>query len=380
MQIPLYRSRFALMLSAVACVLLLVSADAAAKTYYLAPNGSNSSSRNGSSAQPWKSLTYASGRMTSSDDLILKAGTYNYTGTQYFSRSGKSNNWITIRAANNAEVTLDFSGNRTQFTEAIRITGNYINFQNINVRNNSRGGGIEMSGHHVGINGCDVYNIGGSAIQAFGNTNNWSNTPNHITIAWCNVWNTCRMNDPNFWNYQGWADQGGFWPFAVGGRNARNVKVRNCWVGENFGEGICLNRVRGGNSEVKNCYTRDNYSVNIYIDSVRGDNGNWVDVVGNVSESTGKRKFYRDNYPAQNFTVASELYTDLTGNNFTNRVYFGGNSAVDGVNNYYVGDLGGNVSNVKFNNNTSTSPVYNDYLRDNSSKIWSINVRPTNSW
>jgi len=361
-------------------IVLCASAGVDAKTYYLAPNGSDWNSRNGSSGSPWKTIQYAMSRMANGDDLRLKAGTYRYDRTQKIYRSGSSNNWVTIQADSGAEVVLDYANNNTQWTDAVLITGNYVSFKNINVRGNNRGGGIIMSGHHITINNCDVYNHGGPAIQAFGNTSNWNNTPNQIKIEWCNVWNTCRMNDPGFWNYQGWADIGGFWPFAVGGRNARNVKIYNCWVGENFGEGIVLNRIRGGSSEIRNCKARDNYSVNIYVDGATGSSSNWVDVHNNITESTGKTRFYRGGYPAQNIVVASELYDDLTGNNFTNRVYLYGNTAKKGVNNFAVAYFDGDVSNVTFNKNVSVNPTYNHFLQDDSSKIKNINVLSNNSW
>ena len=53
-----------------------------ATTYYVAPTGSDGSSRNGSSSQPWATLAYACTRVTTSGDVITRnAGTYNETQT-----------------------------------------------------------------------------------------------------------------------------------------------------------------------------------------------------------------------------------------------------------------------------------------------------------
>jgi uncharacterized repeat protein (TIGR02059 family) len=62
-------------------LLLWISVSVQATTYYLAPNGSDASG-NGSTGSPWKTLSYACTKATSSGDIIhVNAGTYALTSS-----------------------------------------------------------------------------------------------------------------------------------------------------------------------------------------------------------------------------------------------------------------------------------------------------------
>jgi uncharacterized repeat protein (TIGR02059 family) len=61
---------------------LFISLSVGATTYYISPTGSDSNS--GTSASPWKTLTYACSKVTAAGDIIhVNAGTYNETGQSY---------------------------------------------------------------------------------------------------------------------------------------------------------------------------------------------------------------------------------------------------------------------------------------------------------
>jgi hypothetical protein len=370
-------------------IISLSSFSVEAATYYLATNGNDSSSRNGSSSAPWKSLNYAQSRMSTGDDLILKGGSYTITSSQYINKSGTPSNPMVIKAATGASVYLDGGGISQNWTNMLHLDGNHIEFRNIELRNNPRGSGLLIRGDYVLVDNCKSYGHGLVGIQIYGSENTyWQDTPIGCTIQYSSVWDCCKMNDQNFWNYQGWKDQGGFWPFALGAISARNAKVLHCWSSDNHGEGIVLSRVRGALSEISGCQARDNYSINIYCDGTSGDGAtnDWVDIKNNSAWTTNKAEFYRSGGPAHNFGISAENYDssnpnapvlpnkDILRSNATRYVNLINNYADKGGHNYIIFDSGKPISDIWVDGNTATTSWWYDNFKinytANISNIW----------
>jgi hypothetical protein len=348
--------------------------QAHAATFYLAPTGVDSASRSGSSASPWKTINYAQSRMATGDDLILKAGTYTFTSTQYISKSGTGTNPMEIKAATGAAVYLDGGGITTDWTNMLYIDGWYVTFRGLEVRNNQRGAGVLIRGSYVTVDNCKAYGHGLTAIQIYGyDLTQWSNAPLGCSIINSSVWNNCLMNKPDFWNYKGWKDQGGGWPFALGAIVARDARVTNCWSSDNHGEGIVLSRVQGGVSEIRSCQARDNYSVNIYCDGVTGASNYYASIRDNIASTTFKTEFYRSGAPALSYVVSAENYDgNGVGSLATRYVQVIGNQAYDGGHNYAVLDQGKSVSDIWIDGNTALRSNWGNYKRDLTPNVYNI--------
>jgi len=114
----------------VLCLMLMflgVSRLALAATYYISPSG-NDSTGNGTTSNPWATVSKGCKSMASNDTLILKDGTYvgasnmfNYhTGS--YPPNGSSGNYTTVKAENDGMVIIDgqmaripFDGHDSQY-------------------------------------------------------------------------------------------------------------------------------------------------------------------------------------------------------------------------------------------------------------------------
>jgi hypothetical protein len=364
--------------------LFLNLASAVGATFYLAPNGVDSASRSGSNSSPWKTLPYAQTRMATGDDLILKAGVYPISATQRITKSGTSTNPMEIKAATGALVYLDGAGITRDYETMLYIDGSYVQFKNIELRNNIRGAGLLIRGSYVTVENCKAYNHGLTGIQIHGyEANSWETTPFGCTLRYCTVYNCCTMNNPNAINYKGWRELGYNWPFAIGAYVAREARVLNCWASDNYGEGIVLARVRGGTSEISNCQARDNYSVNIYCDSVSGVSNRWASIRNNSAWTTFNPTYFRyAGAPSLNFVISAENYDTIAnangvilGSNPTNYVQVVGNSGTDGGHNFAILDVynvGKGISNVWIDGNTATRSTWGNLRLDSSPNIYNI--------
>ena len=85
------------MRNALILIFLLISSVVGATTYYIDPAGNNSN--NGSSGSPWKTLTYACSKVTTSGDIIhVNAGTYPETAQSFLSVG------VSIEGAGNTSI------------------------------------------------------------------------------------------------------------------------------------------------------------------------------------------------------------------------------------------------------------------------------------
>ncbi|HHL40169.1 MAG TPA: hypothetical protein ENJ37_06655, partial [Deltaproteobacteria bacterium] len=109
------RSRVKTLL-AVICILLAAPYTAAAATYYVSPNGSDSNDGL-STKTPWGTLVHATKKMSGGDTLILMDGIYtsnckDYSNceNQLIPPSGSPGNYTVIKAQNDWKAVIDGSG------------------------------------------------------------------------------------------------------------------------------------------------------------------------------------------------------------------------------------------------------------------------------
>jgi hypothetical protein len=357
-------------------------------TYYCATNGADQSSRNGSSSQPWFNINYAMTRMTTGDDLILKEGTYYFSATQTVSKGGNSGNRMIIQGESGKTVRFNgqnvpIPSNNPYTINGLVVTGQYVTVQNIEVTNYPGGSGIQMQNHYGTVDNCRVNNVGWTGIEVGKEISDWSQARNGMVIQYCSTWNCAITNNPSSSYYRGLREgrNGEAWSASISAVICNSPTIRNCWAGENWGEGIIITRCRGGNTLLRENTARDNYSVNIYIDSLSGDSGNYADVSANTANTNYVSSHYRNNVPALNFAVAAENYDGfLVGSNPVKYVYFAGNTASNGSWNYQVGwnnYNGKSISNLAFDTNTANgSPSYGNYYQaSNTSLVYSITRR-----
>ena len=143
-------------------VSLAFTTTAFATTYYVAPNGSDSSP--GTLSQPFLTLQHAANTVTSGDTVIVENGTYTVTGSGPIvnfpaSASGTSTNYTTFQAQNQYGAVLD--GNANTVITGVEFTGNYIRFQGFELKNISEEAiSTYQGGNNIDIVGNKIHDIG----------------------------------------------------------------------------------------------------------------------------------------------------------------------------------------------------------------------------
>ena len=131
--------------------------------YYVATNGSNSA--NGSSASPWKTISYAMQRdLKAGDTVIVRAGTYNEAVV--IDHGGSAAGDVTLKSETpGAALIRPPSGG----WNAISVAANHVTVDGFDI-GGARGDGIEANNvHHITIRNSTVHGSGESGIQF-----NWS--------------------------------------------------------------------------------------------------------------------------------------------------------------------------------------------------------------
>jgi uncharacterized protein YjdB len=173
---------------------LIINSLASAKTYYVAPIGSNSNP--GTITRPWLAWSKAFTTAVAGDTVYFREGVYYVTGTGTYasiSHSGSSGNPICFFNYPGEEPILDCSGIiSTTYTYAIRAlqNKNYIEIKGLTVRNLYQAHfndyvqaiAIEES-HHVKLENMKVHTIGGVAFGVAG--------CNEVYVKNCDAWNLC---------------------------------------------------------------------------------------------------------------------------------------------------------------------------------------------
>ena len=103
-------------------------------TYYVSNSGNNANA--GSSAQPFKTITYAYSKVSAGDVIIVKPGVYTdytpYAGLN-FNKNGTATNPITIKSEYKWQAVID-GGNVSDHIECITLSGNYHIIQGFDIR------------------------------------------------------------------------------------------------------------------------------------------------------------------------------------------------------------------------------------------------------
>ena len=131
--------------------------------YYVATNGSNSA--NGSSASPWKTISYAMQRdLKAGDTVIVRAGTYNEAVV--IDHGGSAAGDVTLKSETPGAALIRPPSSAWN---AISVAANHVTVDGFDI-GGARGDGIEANNvHHITIRNSTVHGSGEFGIQF-----NWS--------------------------------------------------------------------------------------------------------------------------------------------------------------------------------------------------------------
>jgi hypothetical protein len=127
-------------------LLLLVSGEAFAATYYVSPAGNDVNS--GTTTAPFKTIQKAANVVNPGDTVIVKNGVYTDTDgngyTVYLNRGGTSSAWITIKAENKWGAVLD-EQNTAKYGFLLGASADYVRIEDFEIKN-ARESGIFIGG------------------------------------------------------------------------------------------------------------------------------------------------------------------------------------------------------------------------------------------
>ncbi len=161
--------------------ILLFPLFVSAHTYYISPSGNDANA--GTLAAPRFTISQGWSLMSTSDTLICRGGTYNYTTTQRAqNKSGTVTNRIAILAYQNEKPVFDFYGCRsTGLVQAFATGGNdYIHIRGLRFTNlpQLEGGNAEelfilaSNTNYALIENCEFDHCGGYGLKISGNCDN----------------------------------------------------------------------------------------------------------------------------------------------------------------------------------------------------------------
>ena len=137
-------------------------------------------------------LTDAFNKAKAGDTLILAAGTYKLNSTQILSQSGLYNSYITVKAADNADVVLDFSEMAFDSSNrGIQIYGNYWYWYGIEIMG-AGDNGMFIGGNYNIIENCEFHNNRDTGLQlgrSYGDYQDISQWPSYNYIKNCTSYN-----------------------------------------------------------------------------------------------------------------------------------------------------------------------------------------------
>jgi len=217
------------------------------------------------------------------DTIELTGGSYSWNAQAFIQNvNGTASNWIIIRPAAGATVTISgpgygalSSGGSTTGTDGIGFGGNvsYISLRGLTVTN-FRNGITTTGGSHLQIAGNNVHHVGAAAIGNY-YVSQFGLMCHNLEIS-----NNALSYDNQLWvgspknTYYGWAIALSAW--------GNNISVFGNTVNFSNGEGIAIS---GTNSWVYNNVVSNFVAAGIYLQepsqSVVENNFIWNDVAGN---------------------------------------------------------------------------------------------------
>jgi hypothetical protein len=180
-----------------------------AGVYYVAKTGCSNSTSAGTISQPWCTIAYGLGRITSGNTLYVRAGTYNEQLT-ITGPAGTPAQPTTIAAYPGETVILQGQGGQNGGRQKILNTS-YINFRGFKITEWNQGLFIENS-NNVHVDGIEVYRVGQEAVHFINDTYNSSIQNSYI-------------HDTRTWQYNGegiYVGTGG-----GGGDNSHDILIKN---------------------------------------------------------------------------------------------------------------------------------------------------------
>ncbi len=131
---------------------LVATCSVSATTYYVSPTGTSSAA--GTISAPLSFSTAVSKSLVAGDSLIFRGGTYSFSSSQSFSKTGSAGNLIHYVAYNSEIPVFDF---RTQSysssSRGLNLSGNYIHVKGIIVQG-AGDNGFYVSGSNNVIEKC----------------------------------------------------------------------------------------------------------------------------------------------------------------------------------------------------------------------------------
>jgi hypothetical protein len=144
-----------------------VTQSGTGKTINVAANGSDSSG-DGNASAPYATLARALNGAVAGDTVLIAGGDYSWPNGVMVSVSGSASNWIVIRAASSAAVTIHGSGSSGSLQgQCIGITGSYIDIEGLTCDSFPNVGMDVLTGHHIRLHGNTVSNTGNTGIGLY---------------------------------------------------------------------------------------------------------------------------------------------------------------------------------------------------------------------
>lgn len=317
---------------AVVAAVLVATFAARARTYYVAPNGTNVSS--GAIDAPLRTITHAAEIASPGDVVIVRAGTY-YEPVA-IGCHGTAAARIVFRPYAGEKVIIDGSGNATPHaSNLVSIAGAaYVDFTGFEVRY-AKAIGISMWGSHdIRIAHNTVHESRRNGIYAgyekYGVSAN-------IVIDGNDVYENVLENRNHEFPHGGWGS-------GVTISQTEGGQITNNRVHLNYGEG--LGTGLSNHFRIEGNVAFDNFSMNVYI-----DNSRFVTITRNFIYNTGIDRMSRYGLPAVGIGMANEEWetsNPLSDNRITNNIVVNTRAG------FYYGNFekGGGLKNTLIANNT----------------------------
>lgn len=147
------------------------AASSTRKVYYLSPSGKDTNA--GTIKSPWRTISFAAGKMNPGDVCYLMGGSY--SGAERISFSGKPGAPLTFSGyAKDSVLLFAPPTSATEDVDTIRVYGSFVTLNNLKITNkNNVGQGIWISydSRNVIVSNSEVYGARGQGILVSGDNN-----------------------------------------------------------------------------------------------------------------------------------------------------------------------------------------------------------------
>jgi hypothetical protein len=275
------------------CAATFVGVPASAATYYVATNGSDSSTT-GSQAAPYATITKAIGKAVAGDTIFVRGGTYNISSTIGISKAGTAANPYHLYAFSGEIPVLDFSGEAAG-ARGVQLDSNYWQIKGLTIQN-AKDNGINITGSNNTIEALSVHNNQDSGVQISGSG---SRIPSNNLI----------LNTDSYANYdpaahgenadgfaakfrelgpgnefrgdRAWGNSDDGWDFWAA---ANGVTVENCWSFKNGFNNFGDTSFQGDGNGFKLGHDSGKHVLKNLV--IWGNRLNGIDVNGNATVDT----------------------------------------------------------------------------------------------